>query len=543
MTTTGAICVSGSKGDTGVGLTGVTEYYLISSSSSGVTTSTSGWTTTVQTPTDAKKYLWNYEKIAYTNGESVNTTPKIIGMYSKDGINGADGVGISSITEYYARSTSNSTAPTSWSTTPPTLTSTYKYLWNYEKVTYTNGTTKETEKRVIGVYGDKGDTGSKGDKGDKGDSPVLVYRGVYSSSKTYYGTSSRVDAVKYNGVYYVARVDAGSFSNVAPTSTSKWNTFGAQFESIATGLLLADMANIANLIFKDGKLISQDGTVNGVDSSDYSNADFVPNIIIDGTTGIITTSNGLKIDKSGVTLYNSTNDDKEVVLKITSDSIGTEVDLSKKKESSVTKSISKPSNSIYMPTTSSSITSGIAEVVDIGYLSEKSTITISNGNLKCTLPGHSNSSGSVTYSTVKLEIRLLRNGAAVKSWSNNVGGSAGTTISPSLSPSYTVTIDNETFKEGRYQISIGLYFTIKANGVSGNTANFSVTGSLVYGYAKKGFEKTLMGKDGLYSCWGENKYFLCSANGIKMRQGNYLLQITSSGIKKSTNGGSSWADL
>lgn len=397
---------------------------------------------------------------------------------------------------------------------------------------------KVTAKSIVVMYG-----GEKGDKGDKGDSPALVYRGIYSSSATYYGTSSRVDAVKYNGVYYVARVDAGSFSGKVPTNTSYWNTFGAQFESIATGLLLADMANIANLIFKDGKLISQDGTVNGVDSSDYSNADFVPNIIIDGTTGIITTSNGLKIDKSGVTLYNSTNDDKEVVLKITSDSIGTEVDLSKKSESSVTKSISKPSNSIYMPTTSSSITSGIAEVYDIGYLSEKSTITISSGNMKCTLPGHSNSSGSVTYSTVKLEIRLLRNGAAVKSWSNNIGGSAGTTINPSLSPSYTVTIDNETYKEGRYQISIGLYFTLKANGVSGNTANFSVTGSLVYGYAKKGFEKTLMGKDGLYSCWGENKYFLCSANGIKMRQGNYLLQITSSGMKKSTNGGSSWTDL
>jgi hypothetical protein len=55
------------------------------------------------------------------------------------------------------------------------MTSTYRYLWNYEVITYSDGTTSETSKRVIGTYGDtgekgaKGDTGAKGDKGDKGD--------------------------------------------------------------------------------------------------------------------------------------------------------------------------------------------------------------------------------------------------------------------------------------------------------------------------------------------------------------------------------------
>ena len=45
---------------------------------------------------------------------------------------------------------------------------------------------------------DKGEDGKPGDKGEKGDSPVLVYRGIYDSSKTYYGNSKRLDAVKYN---------------------------------------------------------------------------------------------------------------------------------------------------------------------------------------------------------------------------------------------------------------------------------------------------------------------------------------------------------
>lgn len=77
----------------------------------------------------------------------------------QDGADGADGKGISSITEYYARSTSNTTAPTTWSTTCPTLTATYKYLWNYEEITYTDGTTTATTPHVVGVYGNTGADG------------------------------------------------------------------------------------------------------------------------------------------------------------------------------------------------------------------------------------------------------------------------------------------------------------------------------------------------------------------------------------------------
>lgn len=95
-----------------------------------------------------------------------------------------------------------------------------------------------------------------GKDGKQGDSPVLVYRGAYSSSKTYYGNSRRLDAVKYNNIYYIARIDAGEFSNIAPTNTGKWNTFGAQFETIATNLLLAEGANIGDWFMSGGKIVS-----------------------------------------------------------------------------------------------------------------------------------------------------------------------------------------------------------------------------------------------------------------------------------------------
>lgn len=43
---------------------------------------------------------------------------------------------------------------------------------------------------------------------------------------------------------------------MAPTNTSKWNPFGAQFESIATNLLLAEGANIGDWFLSGGKIVS-----------------------------------------------------------------------------------------------------------------------------------------------------------------------------------------------------------------------------------------------------------------------------------------------
>ena len=124
--------------------------------------------------------------------------------------------------------------------------------------------------------------GEKGDKGDKGESPAAVYQGEYSSTKTYYGTQYRLDVVKHNGIFYIARIDAGTFSRVVPTNTSKWNPFGAQFESVATNLLLAENANIAGFIFKNNKLVSQK---NGTDGN--------PMLSLDGINGEIIAYTGI----------------------------------------------------------------------------------------------------------------------------------------------------------------------------------------------------------------------------------------------------------
>lgn len=133
----------------------------------------------------------------------------------------------------------------------------------YDEFRMVNGALADVD--IVKVYQDKADkllsnwsvpTRISPYDGKDGYSLAPIYRGEYSASKTYYGTQYRVDIVKYNGIYYVARVDAGTFSNVAPTNTSKWNPFGAQFESIATNLLLAEGANIGDWFLSGGKIVS-----------------------------------------------------------------------------------------------------------------------------------------------------------------------------------------------------------------------------------------------------------------------------------------------
>ena len=82
------------------------------------------------------------------------------------GIDGTDGKGIESIKEHYAVSTSNTVTPTVWFDDVPVTNPVNKYLWNYETITYTNGTSVDSKKRVIGVYGDTGKDGAKGKDGD-----------------------------------------------------------------------------------------------------------------------------------------------------------------------------------------------------------------------------------------------------------------------------------------------------------------------------------------------------------------------------------------
>lgn len=206
--TTNPICVTGSKGNdgtdgkdgaAGVGIKSVTEYYQISASNTTVPTT---WLTTVPTLTAVNKYLWNYEVITYTDNTTFNTLKRVIGVYGDKGAtggtgaqgpqgptgaDGSDGNGITSVINYYlvsASSTGITISTAGWSTTPGTTTVTNKYLWNYEKITYTNGTVTNTTPSIIGTHGATGPQGPQGAQGLQGIQGPQGTQGIQGPSGT-----------------------------------------------------------------------------------------------------------------------------------------------------------------------------------------------------------------------------------------------------------------------------------------------------------------------------------------------------------------------
>lgn len=109
-----------------------------------------------------------------------------------------NGKGISSITQYWAVSTSSSTVPSQWYTTRQTMTVTNKYLWSYMRYEYNDGTSYDTPYSVIGVYGDTGaqtyvwikyaavNPTSDADLGDNPDEWIGIYHGLASTAPTSY---------------------------------------------------------------------------------------------------------------------------------------------------------------------------------------------------------------------------------------------------------------------------------------------------------------------------------------------------------------------
>ena len=300
---TDAACITGGKGETGNGISSIIEQYYLTSSATSLLNGS--WSNSRPTWKNGW-YIWTRSVINYTNGNSITT--EAICVTGEKGETGDDGINGDYFEYRYAVNGSRSTPPSlsktsrnpsGWSTTVPTV-GNLQYLWfTVAKINgetnslIQNWSTPARQTPYDGVDGRNGDTG-----------PTMVYRGVYGSSKVYYGTSKRVDAVKYNGHYYVARVDAGNgFQNHVPTDTAYWNDFGAEFESIATNLLLAEGANIGDWFMSGGKIVSTllDGNKIILDASmariliessrsggDYSESQYQGSkITIDANNGLI----------------------------------------------------------------------------------------------------------------------------------------------------------------------------------------------------------------------------------------------------------------
>ena len=224
-TTTDAICVTGAKGDTGIGVKSVSEQYYLSTSYS--TTTGGSWSTTVPAWKDGK-YIWTRSIITYTDNSYTETNP--VCVTGGKGPSGNDGVGISAVDVlYYLSTSSSSLVGGSWSSTSPTWQN-GKYLWSKTKVTYTDNSTWESDPVCI--------TGSQGKTGLPG--AMLRPRGVWAPNTEYYHNDAFIDTVIYNGQNKLCKITHTSTSSFDST---KWEEF-SEFVNVATNVLLAQNATI-----------------------------------------------------------------------------------------------------------------------------------------------------------------------------------------------------------------------------------------------------------------------------------------------------------
>lgn len=223
-TTTNPICSTGSTGETGIGVKSVAEQYYLSTSYS---TPTGGsWQTSVPAWQDGK-YIWTRVVITYTDNTYTETDP--VCVTGGKGPSGNDGVGISAVDVLFYLSTSSSSLEGgAWSTTSPAWEN-GKYLWTKTKVTYTNGSTWESDPVCITGQGKTGLPGA-----------MLRPRGVWKANTEYYNNETFIDTVIYDGQNKLCKI---THTSTTSFDSTKWEEF-SEFENIATNVLLAQNATI-----------------------------------------------------------------------------------------------------------------------------------------------------------------------------------------------------------------------------------------------------------------------------------------------------------
>lgn len=140
------------------GTNGQTTYFHLKYSNDG------GKTFTSNNGEDVGDYFGTYTDFVKEDSDSVEdyTWVKIKGDDGKDGTNGTngkDGKGISKIQTFYQANNSTSgiyTYTSGWSETFTAPSSNSRYLWTYQKTTYTDGSTETTTPHIIGSYGKDG---------------------------------------------------------------------------------------------------------------------------------------------------------------------------------------------------------------------------------------------------------------------------------------------------------------------------------------------------------------------------------------------------
>ena len=266
--------LKGATGDKGKSVQSVIEYYLATSASTGVTTSTSGWSTdpTTQKLTAEKKYLWNCKQTVYDDGTRGSiTSPVICGTYGDKGDTGQKGkdgtsIKITSKSVTYQTSTSGTTAPTgTWSTTVP-IVNNGQYLWTKTTVQYSDS--NKTEAYSVSYKGTNGTNGTSvtvsktevtyqvsasgttAPTGTWSTTMPSCDQGQYLWTKTYVKYSDGKDTTSYSVSYKGVDGEKFAFNMLRETNqgSKHWVNMGASGKYYVESITTEDSINAVKLI-------------------------------------------------------------------------------------------------------------------------------------------------------------------------------------------------------------------------------------------------------------------------------------------------------
>lgn len=319
------------------------------------------------------------------------------------------------------------------------------------------------------------------------------------------------------------------------------NRANAPFKVNLVGHMYATRGYIGSWVIRDDKLMSQKGLVGSTESEDYDNANFVPYIALDSVAGEIRASSTMRITRDGLFLYNGS----RICAKIVNKTISNEIDTSPATIGLTTINTSY-SGTVYFPTSGGFSSTGYWTVrLDLGYFYNGSTIRVKNGRFIFTPPTAPNRTIHWIQPYV-FEIYLSNGTHTISVQSKTL--TAGNSVDQTLTFDSTYNIDGSTHPEGHYY----LYYQIKAafqaeNNTAGqsgpsNSATLYIRDAQ-YAYSKSVEQLCLIGNNGLFNRQGTDTYMLNTAYGFVVRKGNYILEVTNSGVRVSRNGGTSWTQL
>lgn len=259
---------------------------------------------------DPSDYKWT--RIKGEQGDTGERGPQ--GPAGSPGSNGVDGIpGVSFEVRYCAGTADTFTGdaelgktrePVGWSTTPPSVTESYPYLWFIQaKIIYADNSDKQgdletnwsTPARLSGINGVNGSPGPKGQ--------IVYPEGVYNIDTTYQTTEEKApyvfDSLDKN--YYVLNKvgswTGSSFPDVdlypSTDTTGSWVKLEA-FDAIYSSIGVFGNALVGSAVFNGNYMFSQQGIdSSGQSSTAYDNFNpdtpiggaFTPNILFNFKTG------------------------------------------------------------------------------------------------------------------------------------------------------------------------------------------------------------------------------------------------------------------